>query len=480
MNELLEHAVKLCIFAAVMPFFMYYYSKAMWRRINKVRQLPEVERNKKKTGMIIKLCLVFSLIAIPAMLNQVIGFSNDTLMIIFPFALACLFVMALLVKEYYEYSKNGVSETGSDKSKKEIKHEKPKFNNSGLGYYAQEFTAEKRQVSNTHYYGFKLLCIAVITSIRGNPTVEAEVTLESGIMAIGGTSIMFAFLANSDKTVGWSVSRLIGLFILLWLGVEMFSAFAARMEVSNNHNLSQSRENKSDSKTELARLYKLNDHILKARHTPANEAALLAANERAIKKEKKQSKTIVQSDEQKLHSDIEEMTGVSNIGSIRYGIMAALYIMGSSLLIKMSGGLYCNWSLKNHLEQSRETLEIMQSCEAEKPNVIKSVTPADLKIQGTQKDEPTVEDKVVRGFELSKVWVESKDIGQVLKASELRKSMGTTIKGNQSAILTRLKKAGAITVGTSGNRPEYKRAESKAAVLSQFAKTKNFLNIVKK
>ena len=340
----------------------------------------------------------------------------------------------------------------------------------------EDFRSNKRQVSNTHYYGFKLLCMAVITSIGYIVYQQNSETLESGIMAIGGTSIMFAFLANSDKTVGWSVSRLIGLFILLWLGVEMFSAFAARMEVSNNHNLNQVRENKSDSKTELARLKKLNEHIINAGHTPANEAALLASTARAIKAEKKQSKIIVQSDEQKLHGDIEEMTGVSDIGSIRYGIMAALYIMGSSLLIRMSGGLYCNRSLKNHLEQSRETLEIMQSCEDEKPSVIKSVSTPGLKDQGTQEDKP----KVKGDIDAARKWIASHLIESELSTRELRLATETSVQTQQNAIIKELFNTGYLTRVKKGNIFKYSRAEPRQAVLSQFAKTKNFLNIVKK
>lgn len=341
----------------------------------------------------------------------------------------------------------------------------------------EDFRKNKKQVSNAHYYSFKLLCGLVIASVAYIVYKQNSETLEAGIMAIGGTSIMFAFLFNSDKAASWTGAKLIGLFVILWLCVEMFSAFGARVSVSNNHELRQVRENKADSKAELARLVKFNDHILSAGHTPANEAALLASNARAIKQEKKQSKAIVESNEQRLHSDIERMTGVSDIGSIRYGIMAALYILGSSLLIKMSGGLYCNRSLKKHIKQAKETMEIMKSCEATET---KSGTSPSLTTQGTQEDKPTVKKTITGNIEQAKVWVKSHKTGEKLSAKALRKATGTSSTSQQNVVISELRKSGLVSKKMNGKVPNYFKAEPKKAALEQIKETGNLISLFKK
>jgi hypothetical protein len=338
----------------------------------------------------------------------------------------------------------------------------------------EDFRSNKKQVSNAHYYSFKLLCGLVIASVGYIVYKQNSETLEAGVMAIGGTSIMFAFLFGSDKAAS-SGTKLIGLFVFLWLGVEMFSAFGARVSVSNSHSLNQMREIKADAKAELTRLKSERVKIMSAGYSPGDEAALLAKNSRSIDKEKSESKLIIDSDEQKLHGDIEAMTGVSNVGSIRYGIMAALYIMGSSLLIKMSGGLYCNRSLKKHLKQSKETMEIMASCEPEKQEVIKTVSPEDLETSGTQEDKPKVVDMFNEQLEATRRWVERHPFNIELSTMEMRKATGTSKQTTQNQIIAELydNDSGILTRVKKGNQWKYSRvkADSKQQALNVMGKT---------
>ena len=345
-----------------------------------------------------------------------------------------------------------------------------------LATYGEDFKENKKHVSNVKFYSIKALSLAVVASIGFIVYQQNSETLEAGIVAIGGTCIMFAFLALSDKSVGWSTAKLIGLFIMFWLTVEILSAFGARMSVSNSHSLNQMREIKSDAKAELTRLRGERVSIMSAGYSAGDEAALLAKNSRAISKEKSEAKLIIDSDEQKLHGDIEAMTGVSNIASIRYGVMSALFILGASLFVKMSGGLYCNRSLKKHLEQSSEMLEIMASCEGEKEGVIKNVKPEDLTTQGAQEDRP----KVKGDIEAAKRWIASHLIGAELSTKELRKATETGVQTQQNAIIKELFNTGILTRVKKGNIYKYSRADMKKSVLNQMKSTSKFLKLVKK
>lgn len=346
-----------------------------------------------------------------------------------------------------------------------------------LAKYGEDFKENKKHVSNVKFYSIKALSLAVVASIGFIVYQQNSETLEAGIVAIGGTCIMFAFLALSDKAVGWSTAKLIGLFIMFWLTVEILSAFGARMSVSNSHSLNQMREIKSDAKAELTRLRSERVSIMNAGYSAGDEAALLAKNSRAISKEKSEAKLIIDSDEQKLHGDIEAMTGVSNIASIRYGVMSALFILGASLFVKMSGGLYCNRSLKKHLEQSSEMLEIMEGCETTKT---KNDSGEDGETQGLDDKEPKRKPKSMGNYEAAKNWVEKEFIsGGYIGAEYLKKATGTTAPHQQKAIISELIKNKIIEKKGKAVK-KYYRTEAKdqaLGVMNQTAKLFKFAQV---
>ena len=337
-----------------------------------------------------------------------------------------------------------------------------------LAKYGEDFQEGKKHVSNTKFYSIKALSLAVVASIGFIVYQQNSETLEAGIVAIGGTCIMFAFLALSDKAVGWSTAKLIGLFIAFWLTVEILSAFGARMAVSNSHSLNQMREIKSDAKSELNRLKGERVQIMNAGYSAGDEAALLAKNSRAIAREKAEAKLIIDSDEQKLHGDIEAMTGISNIAQIRYGVMSALFIMGASLFVKMSGGLYCNRSLKNHLKQSSEMLEIMEGCEITET---KNDPDAGTETQGTEQQEPKRKPKSIGDYEAAKAWVEKEFIsGGYIGAESLKKATGTTAPHQQKAIISELIKNKIVEKKGKAVK-KYYRTESKDQALGVIKQT---------
>ena len=93
-------------------------------------------------------------------------------------------------------------------------------------------------------------------------------------------------------------------------------------------------------------------------------------------------------------------------------------------------------------------------------------------------------DKFNGQLEATRQWVEGHPYGVELKTKEMRAMAKTSKQTTQNAIIAELydDDKGILTRRKNGNQWKYSRIkrEPKAAVLSQFAKTKNFLNIVKK
>jgi hypothetical protein len=350
-----------------------------------------------------------------------------------------------------------------------------------LKCYAEEFTSKKKQVSDTKWVadGFVTYLLASMIAYLVY-TLNENRFENAGLLAVGGTLAMFVFISQSEKRAGVVMWLLTKLFVVAWLVLEVASIAGSYMSASNGTELNQHRENKENAQIKIAEFRQEKIDIQNSNVSPASKIYRKSEINTKIENLENESRLIISSNEGKYFSDLSKLTGINNIGQIYQITLSALLVLAGSMLVSLRNGVWCNFTLNQHLKQAAKTMEIMQGCEEVKKDVIKSVSLPDLKTQGTQKDEPQARKTITGNIEQAKAWVNGHKDGEKLSAKALRKATGTSSASQQNVVIRELKKAGVITKIMNGKVPNYLKAEPKQAVLSQFEKTKNFLNIVKK
>lgn len=301
----------------------------------------------------------------------------------------------------------------------------------------------------------------------------------SGFMAIGGVVAVIYFSmmskANPGKVGRFFAGAAIFLYSMLVIPIEGVSLFMSSMSNSGAEELNQMREIKQAAKDgiEDARAEK------KAYMKTMKGEGLSWSNQQANKEIanlKNEANLIIQSNQGKAFSDFSKRFGLEDFESVYRSILAALLVIALPLVLISRNGTWCGLTLLMYKAQSWSVGWLMD----EKSTEIENDPAEDREDKGGEGKEPKGKPKKMGDYEGARAWVEDEFInGGYIGAEPLKKATGTTAPHQQKAIISELIKNGVVERKGKAVK-KYYRTEAKQAVLSQFAKTKNFLNIVKK
>jgi len=314
-----------------------------------------------------------------------------------------------------------------------------------------DLTANKRVTSNLNYVTQVLifLIISIVTGISCFNFGYGRMGIEGGAIAACISLVLFgAYLRNSRKHnktnnfIEWIIILFFIIFEILVIGAN----FVTQAEKNPNQKFEAQRI------SIVAEIDRLSSRIVKPKtNTDKYDNRLLEDDIRA-EKAKLEALPEYKNNESKFFESAAALLNLqTEIVELIFNIsIGGLLAIGCAMTGSRINSYTCHYLIKRQIK-----------VQAEIDNLIKPVTQlgiaTSLAKQRTPKDTANGKAEIQAGLDSAIAFIETHEVGQVVKAKALKLKMNTT-RANGSTIMSILyKKGGYLVKGKNGNTAQYKR-----------------------
>lgn len=311
--------------------------------------------------------------------------------------------------------------------------------------------ANKRITSNLNYFTQVLifLIISIVTGIACFSFGYGRMGIEGGAIAACISLVLFgAYLRNNrkhNKFNGFAEWFLI-LFFIIFEILVIGANFVTQAEASPNQKFEQQRISIS------AEIDRLGSRLVQPKtNTDRYDNRLI---EDDIRKEKAKLEALPEykNNESKFFESFANLLQLqAEIVELVFNIsIGGLLALGTAMTGSRVNSYTCHYLIKRQIKVQAEIDELI------KP-VTQSGTTASRNNQSTGNNPPNGKAEIQAGLDSAIAFIETHEVGQVVKAKALKQKMNTT-RANESTIMSKLyKKGGHLLKGKNGNTAQYKR-----------------------